>query len=53
MSTYSDTKIKESMDSNKLIQDGDLSQIGPACYELRMGNVYYDLTEGDMQLKVT
>jgi dCTP deaminase len=33
-----------------LIRDGIDVQIGPSCYELRMGSIYYDLTEGDKRI---
>ena len=35
------------MTSGGLIHKGEITQVGPACYELRMGDVYYDLTESD------
>lgn len=38
------------MSNKSLIIGGDLACIGPACYELRMGNVYYDLTESDKSI---
>ncbi|MCE9683559.1 dCTP deaminase [Halomonas alkalisoli] len=45
MATLADNEIEARMDAGNLIIKGSISQIGPACYELRMGNVYYDLTE--------
>lgn len=47
MTTLSDSDIRNRMTSGKLIQHGSMTQVGPACYELRMGDVYYDLTESD------
>lgn len=47
MTTLADTEIEAQMSAGKLIVDGEKSQIGPACYELRMGHTYYDLTEAD------
>jgi len=47
MVTLSDSDIENEMVKNNLIVGGEPSHIGPACYELRMGSVYYDLTEGD------
>jgi dCTP deaminase len=41
------------MVEGQLIHDGKMDQVGPACYELRMGNVYYDLTEGDARIDAT
>ncbi len=43
--TLSDTDIAAEIETNRLISNADLKQLGGACYELRMGNVYYDLTE--------
>lgn len=38
------------MACGELVRGGSDGQIGPACYELRMGSVYYDLTEGDRRI---
>src|SRR5262249_35543113 len=32
--------------------NGTEDQLGPACYELRMGSIYYDLTEADRRIDV-
>ncbi|MCB5288035.1 MAG: hypothetical protein LHW64_09550 [Candidatus Cloacimonetes bacterium] len=53
MTTLSDTEIKDKMTNNGLIIGGDFSHIGPACYELRMGPIYYDLTEGEHPIDVS
>lgn len=45
MTTLSDNEIRSRLAARELIVDGDESQVGPACYELRMGSIYYDLTE--------
>ena len=50
MPTLSDADIKEKMTANELIRGGDPSHVGPACYELSMGAIYYDLTESDGQI---
>lgn len=50
MTTLSDTDIRIKIDAGSLVRNGSLAQIGPACYELRMGNIYYDLTEGDKRI---
>lgn len=50
VSTLSDKDINERMANNDLIRGGDKSRIGPACYELSMGDIYYDLTEGDKRI---
>ncbi|WP_081785759.1 dCTP deaminase domain-containing protein [Halomonas sp. BC04] len=47
MATLADNDIEARMDAGNLIVKGSRSQIGAACYELRMGNTYYDLTEAD------
>lgn len=52
MTTLSDFEIENRMGKGGLVKNGLTSQIGPACYELRMGNVYYDLTEGDKRIDV-
>src|SRR5947207_9866416 len=41
-----DGEIGAEMAAGRLVRNGEQTQIGPACYELRMGRVYYDLTEG-------
>lgn len=53
MTTLSDKDIQTRMASGELIRNGSAAQLGPACYELRMGNVYYDLTEGDKRIDAT
>lgn len=50
MTTLSDADIQTRMAAGELVRNGSASQIGPACYELRMGSVYYDLTEGDRRI---
>jgi dCTP deaminase len=40
-----DGEIGAEMVAGRLIRNGDQTQVGPACYEARMGRVYYDLTE--------
>jgi dCTP deaminase len=50
MTTLCDADIEAAMANGNLVRGGDVSQIGPACYELRMGTIYYDLTEGDRRI---
>lgn len=50
MTTLSDIDIQKRIAAGDLIRNGSAAQLGPACYELRMGNVYYDLTEGDKRI---
>jgi len=40
-----DGEIGAEMVAGRLIRNGEQGQIGSACYEVRMGRVYYDLTE--------
>ncbi|MHB8057446.1 MAG: dCTP deaminase domain-containing protein [Desulfuromonadaceae bacterium] len=46
MANLSDVEIKGMMKAGELIIDGEITCVGPSCYEIRMGDVYYDLTEG-------
>lgn len=46
MTTLSDVDIGKEIRAQRLIHNADPSRLAGACYELRMGNVYYDLTEG-------
>lgn len=52
MTTLSDVEIETRMAKGELVRNGSTRQLGPACYELRMGTVYYDLTEGDRRIDV-
>jgi dCTP deaminase len=47
-----DGEIGAELVAGRLIRNGEQEQIGPACYELRMGRVYYDLTEGARRIEV-
>jgi dCTP deaminase len=47
MTTLRDQDIHEEMAVGNLIKNGDPAQAAGACYELRLGSVYYDLTESD------
>lgn len=53
MTTLSDSEIRLRLAAHELVLDGDGSQIGPACYELRMGSIYYDLTENGSRVDAT
>lgn len=53
MTVLSDKDIKVKIANNGLVQDGETSRVGPACYELTMGSIYYDLTEGDRRIDAT
>jgi dCTP deaminase len=53
MTTLSDVGIKAAMAEGRLVVGGSDSQVGAACYEIRMGSVYYDLTEGEKRVEVS
>lgn len=46
MATLTDTEIRSEFHAGRLIRNPSYSGAAGACYELRMGNIYYDLTEG-------
>ena len=52
MSTLTDVEIDAEMSNGNLIKNGDRGQLSGAFYELRMGNVYYDLTENDHPIRL-
>lgn len=52
MTTLSDVDIKAEMVAGRLIKNGNQNQIAGACYELRLGSVYYDLTENDHPIQL-
>jgi dCTP deaminase len=45
MSTLNDVDIAKEIGKQRLILNANATGMAGACYELRMGNVYYDLTE--------
>jgi len=45
MTTLTDGEIRTQIDGDRLIRNADVTGLAGACYELRMGNVYYDLSE--------
>lgn len=45
MPTLTDGEIRAEIDAGRLIRNADVKGLAGACYELRMGNVYYDLSE--------
>lgn len=47
-----DGEIAAEMAYGRLVRNADPAQLGPACYELRMGSVYYDLTEAAKRFDV-
>jgi dCTP deaminase len=53
MTTLNDEEIGVEIAAGRLIRNYDLVRLGGACYELRMGSVYYDLTEGGSRLQLT
>ena len=52
MATLSDSEIKYEMNQGRLVPNGEASQAVGACYELRLGDVYYDLTESEQPIDV-
>lgn len=52
VTTLTDNDIELAMANGKLIKNGESSQLSGACYELRLGNVYYDLSESDRPITV-
>lgn len=52
MATLSDSEIKAEMQQGRLVRNGEPSQAAGACYELRLGDVYYDLTESSRRFSV-
>lgn len=53
MTTLADNEIIARIKVGELIRNGQDEQVGPACYELRMGSIYYDLTESDKRIDAT
>jgi dCTP deaminase len=47
-----DHEIADAIAAGELVLNADNDRLGPACYELRMGRVYYDLTEADRRIDV-
>src|ERR1700722_537923 len=47
MKVLVDHEIADAIARKELVLDGDPEGCRGACYELRMGNVYYDLTESE------
>jgi dCTP deaminase len=52
MTTLSDNEIKVEIDAGRLIRNADLDMLDGASYELRLGNVYYDLTENGARFQL-
>lgn len=52
MGTLNDTDIAAEMAAGRLVLGGHQAQVNGACYELRLGSVYYDLTEGDSPIQL-
>ncbi|RUW75201.1 MULTISPECIES: hypothetical protein [unclassified Mesorhizobium] len=53
MTTLSDVDIGKEIQAQRLLRDADPRRLEGACYELRMGSVYYDLTEGGKRIALT
>ncbi len=52
MTTLNDKKIAEEIRAGRLILCGDDKMIDGACYQLRMGDVYYDLSESGRRFQL-
>jgi dCTP deaminase len=52
MTTLNDSDILQAMSGRSLVRNGDRTKVAGACYELRLGNVYYDLTESEKPISV-
>ncbi len=52
MTTLSDGDLLKEISKNRLIKDADNSLCTGASYELRLSDVYYDLTESDRPIQV-
>ena len=50
--TLSDNEIKAEIDQGNLLIHADTNMLDGACYELRLGSVYYDLTEGGVRFQL-
>lgn len=50
MTTLSDNEIAHEIGSQRLVRNADLAMLEGACYQLRMGTIYYDLTESGRRL---
>lgn len=53
MTTLSDVDIAREIEFGRLVLKADANRLAGACYELRLGNVYYDLTEGGTRFELT
>ena len=52
MTTLSDTAITLEIATGRLVKNSSSGQVNGACYELRLGNVYYDLTESEQPIPI-
>ena len=52
MATLSDSEIQTEIRAGRLVIYGNDSHAAGACYELRLGDVYYDLTESDQPISI-
>lgn len=52
MKVYADHEIEAAITRGELILDAVTSGCKGACYELRMGSTYYDLTDGNRRLEI-
>jgi dCTP deaminase len=52
MTTLTDGEIRAEIDMDRLVRNADVKGLAGACYELRMGNVYYDLSEDEKRFEL-
>lgn len=52
MTTFSDKKIVEELGRGRLIKNPDIEMMDGSSYQLRLGDVYYDLTEDAKRFKL-
>jgi dCTP deaminase len=52
MTTLTDSQIAAEMKHGRLIKNGEVGQLSGACYELRLGSVYYDLSENSRRIQL-
>ncbi|MEY8118492.1 hypothetical protein AB9F26_09535 [Falsihalocynthiibacter sp. BN13B15] len=53
MSTYSNIEIESAIASDQLLSGTDGAMVEGASYQLRMGHVYYDLSEGGKRFELS
>ncbi|GAA4035675.1 hypothetical protein GCM10022281_15120 [Sphingomonas rosea] len=52
MAVLNDNDIEAEIVAGRLVRNADLNRLNGACYELRLGDVYYDLTEDGARIEL-